>query len=36
MKDFRAPEIRNLAVTGHASTGKTLLCEAMLVWQRPD
>ena len=31
MKDFRAPEIRNLAVTGHASTGKTLLCEAMLV-----
>jgi elongation factor G len=31
MKDFRAPDIRNLAVTGHASTGKTLLCEAMLV-----
>ena len=31
MKDYRAPEIRNLAVTGHASTGKTLLCEAMLV-----
>jgi elongation factor G len=31
MKDFRAPEIRNFAVTGHASTGKTLLCEAMLV-----
>lgn len=31
MKDFRAPEIRNLAVVGHASTGKTLLCEAMLV-----
>jgi elongation factor G len=31
MKDFRAPEIRNVAVTGHASTGKTLLCEAMLV-----
>lgn len=31
MKDFRAPEIRNFAVTGHASTGKTMLCEAMLV-----
>jgi elongation factor G len=31
MKDFRAPEIRNFAITGHASTGKTLLCEAMLV-----
>jgi elongation factor G len=31
MKDFRAPEIRNVAVTGHASTGKTQLCEAMLV-----
>ncbi len=31
MKDFRAPDIRNIAVTGHASTGKTLLCEAMLV-----
>ncbi len=31
MKDYRAPEIRNIAVTGHASTGKTLLCDAMLV-----
>lgn len=31
MKEFRAPEIRNFAVVGHASTGKTLLCEAMLV-----
>jgi elongation factor G len=31
MKDYRAPDIRNIAVTGHASTGKTLLCEAMLV-----
>jgi len=31
MKEYRAPDIRNLAVTGHASTGKTLLCEAMLV-----
>jgi len=31
MKDFRAPDIRNFALTGHATTGKTLLCEAMLV-----
>ena len=31
MKDFRAPDIRNFAVVGHATTGKTLLCEAMLV-----
>jgi elongation factor G len=31
MKDYRAPEIRNVAITGHAATGKTLLCEAMLV-----
>ena len=31
MKDFRAPDIRNVAMVGHASTGKTLLCEAMLV-----
>lgn len=31
MKDFRAPDIRNVAITGHAATGKTLLCEAMLV-----
>ncbi|MCU0779280.1 MAG: elongation factor G [Akkermansiaceae bacterium] len=31
MKDYRAPDIRNVAITGHSSTGKTLLCEAMLV-----
>ncbi|MEO0018857.1 MAG: hypothetical protein RLZZ522_2140 [Verrucomicrobiota bacterium] len=31
MKDFRAPDIRNFAVVGHATTGKTLLTEAMLV-----
>lgn len=31
MKEYRAPDIRNIAVIGHASTGKTLLCEAMLV-----
>ena len=30
MKDFRAPDIRNFAVLGHASTGKTVLCDAML------
>ena len=31
MKDYRAPEIRNFAVVGHASTGKTTLCEAILL-----
>jgi elongation factor G len=32
MKDFYAPsELRNFAVVGHASSGKTMLCEAMLV-----
>ena len=31
MKDFRAPDIRNVAVTGHSATGKTMLCEAMLL-----
>ncbi|MDP0495761.1 MAG: elongation factor G [Verrucomicrobiota bacterium JB024] len=31
MKDFLAADIRNCAVVGHASTGKTLLCDAMLV-----
>ncbi|MCF7733679.1 MAG: elongation factor G [Akkermansiaceae bacterium] len=31
MKDFRASDIHNFAVVGHATTGKTLLCEAMLV-----
>jgi elongation factor G len=30
MKDYRAPEIRNVAVVGPPSSGKTLLCEAML------
>jgi elongation factor G len=30
MKDFLAPNIRNFAVLGHASTGKTVLCDAML------
>ncbi len=30
MRDYRAPDIRNFAVVGHASTGKTILCEAML------
>lgn len=30
MNDFHAPDIRNLAVVGHASTGKTVLCDAIL------
>ena len=30
MKDFRAPDIRNIAVVGPPSSGKTLLCEAIL------
>ncbi|MBC2596275.1 elongation factor G [Ruficoccus amylovorans] len=31
MKNYHAADIRNCAVVGHASTGKTLLCDAMLV-----
>ncbi|MFM2243578.1 MAG: hypothetical protein RLZ97_2434, partial [Verrucomicrobiota bacterium] len=30
MKEFRAPDIRNVAVVGPPAAGKTLLCEAML------
>ncbi len=30
MKDHKLNDIRNLAVLGHASAGKTTLCEAML------
>ncbi len=30
MKDYQAADIRNFAVVGHASSGKTMLCEAML------
>jgi elongation factor G len=31
MKEYRSPDLRNFAVVGHASSGKTMLCEAMLV-----
>ena len=30
MKEPAAPDLRNLAILGHASAGKTILCEAML------
>jgi elongation factor G len=30
MKEYQAGDIRNFAVVGHASSGKTMLCEAML------
>ena len=30
MKEYTSPELRNFAVVGHASSGKTMLCEAML------
>src|SRR5437899_3125723 len=30
MKEYQAADIRNFAVVGHASAGKTMLCEAML------
>jgi len=30
LKEYQAEEIRNVAVLGHASSGKTSLCEAML------
>ncbi|MBX3746230.1 MAG: elongation factor G [Verrucomicrobiae bacterium] len=30
MKTYQAAEIRNFAVVGHATAGKTMLCEAML------
>ncbi len=30
MKDYQAADIRNLAIVGHASSGKTMLAEAML------
>lgn len=31
MKDYSTPDLRNFAVVGHASSGKTMLCEAMLL-----
>ncbi len=30
MKDYASSDLRNFAVVGHASSGKTMLCEAML------
>ncbi len=30
MKDYQSSDIRNFAVVGHGSSGKTMLCEAML------
>ena len=30
MKTYQAGDIRNFAVVGHATSGKTMLCEAML------
>src|SRR5688500_4547163 len=30
MKEFQAADIRNFTVVGHATSGKTMLCEAML------
>ena len=30
MKNYAPADIRNFAVVGHASSGKTMLCEAML------
>ncbi|MBI5770077.1 MAG: elongation factor G [Verrucomicrobia bacterium] len=31
MKDYASPDLRSFAVVGHASSGKTMLCEAMEV-----
>lgn len=31
MTDYPAPQIRNLSIVGHASAGKTMLAESMLV-----
>jgi len=30
MKEYQAGDIRNFAIVGHASSGKTMLSEAML------
>ena len=31
MKVYQAVDIRNIAVVGHGDSGKTILCEAMLL-----
>ena len=31
MKDYQPADIRNIAVVGHGDSGKTILCEAMLM-----
>ena len=31
MKEYSANNIINLSIAGHASTGKTMLCESMLL-----
>lgn len=31
MKDYQSQDLRSFAVVGHASSGKTMLCEAMLL-----
>jgi elongation factor G len=32
MAGHRCEDIRNFAIVGHASSGKTILSEAMLAW----
>jgi len=34
MKSYQPADIRNFAIVGHATSGKTMLAEAMLMWRR--